>query len=297
MLAYLFRRNGGRFFYFCTAFALAGCGAQPGTNIGNAGVTVSNANTNTAQANAATTTNSNSGPTVVVESREPAQYQAKVDLKLEAVGGEQKTAMPTLTAIVARSGDDRRMEFSMPAGGRIVFLDKGGKNYLVLPDKKQYAELTRDSLGFDVRRMMMPEQIVDQVKSVPGLGRVGDEKYNGRDAIKYRYAGVADTQTRAGQVATESFLLVDKETGLPLRSETVSQSQTGGNVQGYSGLRIVTEISDIKTETPADLFAEPTAFQKIESDQVRAQVDMVFNSVAMMLGQLLKQAQTAAPAR
>ncbi|HVF46874.1 MAG TPA: hypothetical protein VNA17_04845, partial [Pyrinomonadaceae bacterium] len=136
-----------------------------------------------------------------------------------------------------------------------------------------------------------------QVKNVPGLVRVGEEKYNGRDAIKYRYAAVADTQTRAGQVATESFMLVDKETGLPLRSETVSQSQTGGNVQGYGGLRIVTEISDIKTETPADLFADPTAFQKIESDQVRAQVDMVFNSVAMMLGQLIKQAQTAAPAR
>ncbi|HVF47045.1 MAG TPA: hypothetical protein VNA17_05715, partial [Pyrinomonadaceae bacterium] len=174
MLGYLSRRNLGRFFYFCTAFVLAGCGAQPGTNLGNAGVTVSNANTNSAPANAANTTNSNSGPTVVVESREPAQYQAKVDLKLEAIGGEQKTAMPALTATVARSGDDRRMEFSMPAGGRIVFLDKGGKNYLVLPDKKQYAELTRESLGFDVRRMMMPEQIVDQVKNVPGLVRVGE---------------------------------------------------------------------------------------------------------------------------
>jgi hypothetical protein len=286
----------GRFFCLCAAFLLVGCGAQPGTNLGNAGVTVPNANTN-ANIAAGNTTSSNSAATVIVESREPAQYQAKVDLKLEAIGGEQKTAMPALTATVARSGDDRRMEFTMPAGGRIVFLDKGGKNYLIMPDRKQYAELTRESLGFEVRRMMMPEQIVDQVKSVPGLVRVGEEKYNGRDAVKYRYAAVADTQTRAGQVATESFLLVDKQTGLPLRSETVSQTQTGANVQGYTGLRIVTEIGDIKTETPADLFAEPTAFQKIESDQVRAQVDMVFNSVAMMLGQLIRQAQTAAPAR
>jgi len=296
MLTYLRRRDMGRFFCLCAAFLLVGCGAQPGTNLGNAGVTVPNANTN-ANIAAGNTTSSNSAATVIVESREPAQYQAKVDLKLEAIGGEQKTAMPALTATVARSGDDRRMEFTMPAGGRIVFLDKGGKNYLIMPDRKQYAELTRESLGFEVRRMMMPEQIVDQVKSVPGLVRVGEEKYNGRDAVKYRYAAVADTQTRAGQVATESFLLVDKQTGLPLRSETVSQTQTGANVQGYTGLRIVTEIGDIKTETPADMFAEPTAFQKIESDQVRAQVDMVFNSVAMMLGQLIRQAQTAAPAR
>jgi hypothetical protein len=44
-------------------------------------------------------------------------------------------------------------------------------------------------------------------------------------------------------------------------------------VQGYKGLRIVTEISDIKTEASPELFAVPTDLQKIESAQVRAQVD------------------------
>jgi hypothetical protein len=50
--------------------------------------------------------------------------------------------------------------------------------------------------------MLMPEQIVQQVKSVPGVQRVGEEKYNGRDVIKYRYGSVTDTQSQAGQVAT-----------------------------------------------------------------------------------------------
>ncbi len=85
-----------------------------------------------------------------------------------------------------------------------------------------------------------------------------------------------------------------KETGLPLRSETVSQTQTGGNVQGFSGLRIVTEITDIKTETSPDLFAEPTDFQKIESEQVRSQVNLIFNSIAGFIAQMMQQAQSNA---
>lgn len=273
------------------------CGAQPGVN-----TTANRANSNAGVANTspidtANTTNTNSVSSPV-ETREPEAYQATVTVRVEAVGGGQLPAMPTLTAKVARGGDSRRMEFTMPAGGRVVFLDKSGKNYLILPEKRQYAELDRDSLGFDVRRMLMPEQIVSQVKGMRGVERVGEESINGRDAIKYRYAASANTQTRAGNVATESYLFVDKETGLPLRSETVSQSQSGGNVQGVSGVRVVTEITDLKTDAPVTLFDQPTDFQKIESTQVRAQVDMIFQGLTAFVSQMLQRTQQSAnPAR
>ena len=139
--------------------------------------------------------------------------------------------------------------------------------------------------------MMMPGEIVKQVKSTQGLQLVGDDTLNGRAVTKYRYAAVANTQTQAGDVNTESYLYVDKDTGLPLRSETTSQAT--GNVQGYKGLRIVTEMSDISTDAPADLFAVPTNMQKIESEQVRAQVNLVFQALATVIGQLLQQGQTA----
>jgi hypothetical protein len=273
------------------SFLLSACGEQAGTNVNLANSRTNAANSISNLANT-TSVNSNGASAAVTESREPAQYQAAVTVKLETLGGQQNVALPNLTANVARSGTDRRMEFALPAGGRVVFLDKGDTHYLVLPEKKQYAELNRESLGFDVRRMLMPEQIVEQVKKVAGMERVGEETYNGRDVVKYRYAAVANTQTRAGQVDTESFLIVDKLTGLPLRSETVSQSQ--GDAQGYKGLRIITEIGEIRTETPSDLFAAPTDLQKIDSAQVRAQVDLIFNSVAMLIGQMMKQGQPAA---
>lgn len=268
-----------------------GCGAQTvGTNVNlanssaNSGNSV-NSNVNTANTNSAASS-------TVVETKEPDNYQATVSVKLEGIGSQQTTALPTLSAKVARGGDDRRMEFTMPAGGRVVYLDKAGTNYLILPDKKQYAELDQESLGFEVRRMLMPEQIVQQVKNLQGMQLVGEEKYNGRDAVKYRYGAVANTGSPAGQVQTESYLLVDKETSLPLRSETVSQSHSGANVQGYTGLRVITEITDINTaDAPAGLFDPPTDMQKIESSQVRSQVDMIFNALGQLLANMMNQTQ------
>ena len=80
--------------------------------------------------------------------------------------------------------------------------------------------MNKEAFGFEVRNLMMPEQIVNQVKNVKGVENVGEEKFDGRDVIKYRYDATTDTQTKAGEVSTESYIFVDKETGLPLRSET-----------------------------------------------------------------------------
>jgi outer membrane lipoprotein-sorting protein len=273
------------------ALFLAACGEQPGgTNVNTTQV-----NTNAANANANSAANSDTSAALTVETREPDEYEAVVLLKFEAIGGGQTTALPNLSAVVARNGEDRRMEFTMPAGGRVVFLDKAGTNYLVLPDRKQYALLDKESMGFEVRRMLMPEQIVQQVKNVRGVQMVGEEQYNGRNAMKYRYEAVADTRSQAGLVETESFLIVDKETGLPLRSETVSRSTSGGNLQGYSGLRVVTEMNNIKTSTSPGIFDEPTGLEKVDSAQVRAQVDMVFNSIAAFLTQVMNQNQPGSP--
>ena len=230
----------------------------------------------------------------VIESKEPDVYQAMVKLSLEALGEAQKTTLPPITASVARSGADRRMEFTLPNGEKVAYLDKAGTNYLILPNRKQYAELNQESVGFEVRRLLTPDEIVKRVQNVQGVQRVGEEQMNGRTVIKYRYEGVSNTQTQAGQVETESFLIIDKETGLPLRSETVSQSQTGGNVQGYKGLRFVTEMTDIKTTADPSLFAQPTDFTKVEAEQVKAQANLIFQVAAGIIGQAMKSAQPAA---
>jgi hypothetical protein len=251
-------------------------------------------NTNASATNSMTNSNLNAVSTTggSVDAREPEAYQATVKLSFQTMGS-QPASLPTLAADVARSNDDRVMEFTLPTNEKVIFLDKGGMNYLILPSRKQYAELNKESLGFDVRRLLMPEQIVQQAKAVPGMKLAGEETQNGRQVVKYAYQAVANTNTAAGTVQTESYMLVDKETGLPLHTETVSQSQ-GGNVNGVNGIRIVTEMTDIKTAPDTAMFDLPTDYKKIDPETVRAQVNAIFNAVSLLIGQVMQQQQQTA---
>ena len=142
-----------------------------------------------------------------------------------------------------------------------------------------------------MKRLLTPEMIVNQVKNLQGVQCVGEETVNGRTIVRYSYSGTANTQTQAGKVDTEAYVLVDKETGLPLRSESISQSQNGGNVQGYKGMRFVTEMSDIKSTPNPSLFNVPTDYAKIDAEQVKAEINLVIQAVAAIAGQAMQQQQ------
>ena len=269
----------------CSAVLVLSCGNPTG----NSNLTA--VNTNVGVANSISNSNLNGISTTgaTVDTREPEQYQATVKLSFQTLGnGPQQASLPNIGANVARQGNDRVMEFTA-LNEKVIFLDKGGKNYLILPNRKQYAELTQESLGFEVRRMMMPEQIVQQAKNVPGMRFVGEETQDGRQVLKYAYQAQANTNTNVGTVATESYMIVDKETGLPLRTETVSRSQSGGNVQGVSGVRIVTEMTDIKTNPDPSLFNLPTDYAKIDPETVKANINLIFQAATALMGQAMRQ--------
>lgn len=269
----------------------SGCPASTNSNVTVANTNVNVAtNGNTISVGNTVSTTVTSDSTAVIESKEPEQYQATVTLKFETTG-DQKASTPPLKAEVARIGADRRMEFAMPNGEKFIYLERGGKQFFVAPQRKQYAELTKEAVGFEMRSLMMPETIVKQLNNLKGIERVGEEKIDGRDAIKYRIAATTDTKSQAGKVETESFIIVDKETGLPLRSFTNSQAQ--GNAQGVKGVNLVTEMSNIKTTADPTLFAEPTDFAKVPPEQIRQQVDLLFSAALALVGQVMKNAQTA----
>lgn len=270
-----------------------GC-QQPAVNTNvNVNTSLDNkTNTNSMNTNLANASEMNTSGSIS-EVKEPEKYQAKINLSLQAENtAGQNSALPGLTSLVARDGSNRRMEFTLPNNQKIIYLETNGKNLVVLPDRKQYAELNQQSTGVNVRSLMMPDQIVKQMQNMKGVKRAGEETVDGRSVIKYTYQSTTDTKTQAGNVATESYFLVDKETGLPVRSETVSESQSG-NVQGFKGLKVVTQMSDIKTDVPADLFAEPTDLAKVDEAQIRGQIDLVFQLVTNVITQAMKAAQTA----
>jgi len=253
-----------------------------------------NSNLLNTNANLANSPNTGAPESVAIEAREPDTYQANITLKAEAGGTEKAPTFPGITALVARMGDNRRMEFTMPSGEKVIYIDLGGRQLVVSPQRQQYAELNKEALGFEVRRLLTPAQIVAQVKNLKGVTRVGEEQYGGRAAIKYHYNAVTDTKSKAGNVETQAVIFVDKETGLPLRSEALTES-TGSAVEGINSLRLVTEMTNLNTNVDAASFTEPTNYRKVAPEEIRQQVDLIFSVAAAFIGQLMKNQTSATP--
>ena len=262
------------------------CQQQPASN------TNTSTNSSTMTANAANTSNANSSSTMTgttIDTREPDQYSATITLKLE-VTGNQNMSTPPLSANFARNGADRRIALKIPGGDEIIYLDRADKHYIIVPGRKQYAEIDAQTTGYNVPTVMTPAQIINQVKGVSGCESAGEEPFNGRSATKYRCTAAARTGTQAGDVKTESFIYVDKETGLPLRSESTVVSS--GNVAGASSVKIVTEMSNIQTNVAPTTFDEPQGMSKVDPAQVRSQVEAVVKA-ALVFAQSMMQTSTA----
>ena len=248
-------------------------------------------------------TNANSSPTIALASptasatpisaaREPEKYRAVLVFSAETEGGQKTVGIPTLSLEVARNAADRRVSFKLPDGSDLIYLEQGDKHIVIAPGRKQYAELTPEATGFQLQKLMTAGQIVAYLQKLKGVERVGDDTMNGRPADKYRYATTTNTSTSAGEVKSEAFFYVDKETGLPLRAQL--ESEASGDVQGVKGAKIVAEMRDITTTIDDSLFQVPADFSKVPPEQVRQQIDS-FTRTVMALGKLLSNMNAGAP--
>lgn len=269
-----------------TALAAIAAGCQTDTTV--------NVNTNAANANMTANANAAATPIVsaaTIETSEPEQYKATLVFSATAEGKPQALQLPIE---VARSGDNRRYAFNnIPVIGQVVFLDRADKRYLILPGRKQYAEITPELIGFDVRSLT-PGQMVVMLQKQKGVERVGEEQRDGRAVIKYRYAATTKTGSQAGDVATESFIYVDKETGLPLHADLTGQSS--GNVQGVSRAKLVADMRDIQTTVNAADFELPTGLTKLSEQEIKQQVSAIGQFLQFALSALNSQMGGNAPA-
>ena len=183
---------------------LIGCQPAANTNVN------ANVNANASPANANANTNSSS-TTSGLDTAEPEKYSATLVFTLQTSGGDKAMGIPPLSVQVARNAADRRVEFKLPDGTPLVYLDHDNRHYVIVPSKKQYAELSKESTGAQLQKLMTPGQIVADLKNKSGVEKVGEEQVNGRLAEKYRYATSKDTKTQAGEVTAEAFVFIDKE--------------------------------------------------------------------------------------
>lgn len=222
----------------------------------------------------------------IINTREPERYQATIALSGQASGTQRAANAPTINAQVVRDGVNRRFSLRVPGlNQEIIFLDRAENRYLILPDRREYAVLTAEATGgIPIQSMMTPGQITSYLQRQPGFERVGEENYNGRTVTRYRYARSGNTNSAAGQAQGEAYVLVDNETGLPLRADLVAQSQ--GNVQGMSNVRGLIEMRDINTNIDASLLELPQGYKEIAPDQIRGQIqgflDLATAAIGMM---------------
>lgn len=252
-----------------------------------------NINTNISNANVAANSNANisAQPISALAAREPDRYKATLVLTAETEGGERAVGIPTLSAEVARNGEDRRVSFKLPDGSDLIYLDRAGTPYAIAPGRRQYAELTPAATGFQLQKLMTPGQIIAHLDRLKGIEPAGEDTVNGRNAVKYRYARDMKTNTSAGTVSTESFIFIDKETGLPLRAELFGEAS--GNVEGVKGVKVIAEMRDITTDVDASLFEVPAGMNKVSEEQVRAQVNALIGTVGAILRTVLANMNSA----
>src|SRR5438094_819215 len=128
-------------------------GCQPAGNTNantNSNANMANANAN-ASANISASTDT--GPTI--NTREPEKYGATLVFTIETQGGEKTIGIPPLSVQVARNGDDRRVEFKLPDGTPLVYLDHQNHHYVIAPSRKQYAELSPEATGAQLQKLMI----------------------------------------------------------------------------------------------------------------------------------------------
>jgi hypothetical protein len=261
--------------------ALNGC--QPAANTNSN----SNVNANTQPANSNTGASS-SGTTI--NTREPEKYSTTLVFTIETEGREKAMGIPPLSVQVARNGTDRRVEFKLPDGTPLIYLDHDNRQYVIAPSRKQYAELSKEATGVQLQKLMTPGQIVADLKEKQGVERAGEEQVNGRMAEKYRYSASTNTSTKVGEVKAEAFVFIDKETGLPLRTELNAQSS--GDVKGVNAARLVAEMRDIKTDPDVSMFEIPAGYAQVAPEKVRQQIDALTNAVAAVLRALMANMRT-----
>ena len=288
--------NGSKGFLAAAAVAAVAASAcqqatETNANAGNANSTV-NVNSSTSANMTTSTITTNTGQTI--EAKEPDKYSATMVATLATAGQQQLKGEAQIK--VERNGADRRYSITLPLYGELIFLDKADKRYVVMPARKQYAELTEEVTGvqMDQVRAMTPGQLVAFVERQQGVERVGEETLNNRPTVKYKVAGRAQTQTTAGQVHGESYIYVDKETGLPLRIEGFGQST--GNVQGVTGGNIVVETRDLKTDVNPSDFEIPQDYAKLTPEQVRQQVQQITQGIQALMAFINAQQQAGAQA-
>jgi hypothetical protein len=202
--------------------------------------------------------------------KEPERYQALrvITSSTGAEANNQGAADSSISqSFIARDGESRREDYETPTGTKVSFLQLSNASYVLLPEKKMYAEWKPlaggegEGGGANVPPDFSPDKLLNEVRPEAHYEKLGVEIVAGRATQKYRVTLSGKTGA-AKEMATESLVWVDETLGMPIKSEMTS---TGG-------AHVTTELRDIKEAVDASLFELPLDYRKVEEREIFAEV-------------------------
>ncbi len=175
--------------------------------------------------------------------REPEIFQTEI--VVTANGQERKT-------FVARNGANRRLDFNFGAKNQVSVVHTD-KNYLILPDKKIYAENLNGEKAAD------SENWTDFLTT---------EWLNAKTEAKFERLETEGNLTKylvrlGADDLSEILVYVDEAQGFPVRQEFYS---TG---DGQKILTFSVELRNMKSQTDDNLFAIPKDHRQVSADELR----------------------------
>jgi hypothetical protein len=175
--------------------------------------------------------------------REPEIYQAEI--VVTAAGTERGT-------FTARSGAKRRYEYNFGEKTALVWL-KTDRNFLLLPDKKIYAEqgTAEDSSSLSALQEQLTTEWLN-IKPGAKFESLGTESKLKKYGVKLNESDVS-----------EIVLFVDEANGLPIKQEYYSIAGEQRNLL-YS-----VELRNLKLEAGDELFAVPKDYRQVTVEELR----------------------------
>jgi hypothetical protein len=235
------------------------------------------------------TANANSAAaTTSFTTREPERYSVRMSIDAQAQVNNRPANPQPAQFNFSKIGADRRWEFNLPNIGPAVYLEKSGLKYLILPSQNKYVEINPTELGLnqDMGQLLTPVGMLEQLKNrAPQAQSLGTEQLSGRQAMKWQFAGQAQTGAQTGTVVADSLVWVDQETGLPLRSEVV-MNRTGGDTA-----RITAITENLQLNPDESLFNVPAGMQKVTTEQLKQQVQAAMGWLKVLIASMGAQGQ------
>jgi hypothetical protein len=209
--------------------------------------------------------------------KEPERYQA-LRVITSSTGGEANGPgagdSSSRQTFIARDGERRREDYETPAGTKISFLQLQNGIYVLLPEKKMYAEWKPEAGGTGEGRKVSvppdfsPDKLLNEARPEAHYEKLGAETVNGRETAKYRVTLKGKTGA-AKEATTESLIWIDETLGMPIKSEMTLSG----------GARVTMELRDIRETMDANLFELPQDYRKVEEREIFAELKSANTSV------------------